>query len=205
MTTILSGPLSFLPRLLHNRLRFPRARIYSPSVGRHVRIGVGCTIGRNVEIGEGVEIGDWSYVNSGTLVGSGIIGRYCSVSYDCQIGLGQHPVDWLSTSPRVYRLIPGLEEWDDYASPPRIGNDVWIGGNAIVLQSVVIGDGAIIAAGAVVTKDVPPYAIVGGVPAKIIRYRFSALRIEQLLRERWWDMSRGDLSDYLRNHGVRFT
>lgn len=70
---------------------------------------------------------------------------------------------------------------------PIIGNDVWIGANAIILQGVTIGDGAIIAAGAVVTKDVPPYAIVGGVPAKVIKYRFSDEVILKLLQIKWWD------------------
>jgi len=68
-----------------------------------------------------------------------------------------------------------------------IGNDVWMGRNATVIAGVSIGDGAVIAAGAVVTKDVPPYAIVGGIPAKIIRYRFAPEQIEALLRIRWWD------------------
>jgi acetyltransferase-like isoleucine patch superfamily enzyme len=77
-----------------------------------------------------------------------------------------------------------------------IGNDVWIGANAVVVDGVTIGDGAIIAAGAVVTKDVPPYTIVGGVPAKIIRKRFSEAEINFLLDLRWWEKSDAWLQEY---------
>ena len=69
----------------------------------------------------------------------------------------------------------------------HIGNDVWIGSNVIVVDGVTIGDGAIIAAGAVVTKDVPPYAIFGGIPAKLIRYRFDEQKIDFMLKFKWWD------------------
>lgn len=72
-------------------------------------------------------------------------------------------------------------------SKVRIGNDVWIGANAVILPGVTVGDGAVIAAGAVVTKDVKPYSIVGGVPAKLIKYRFEPWQIELLLKLKWWD------------------
>lgn len=78
---------------------------------------------------------------------------------------------------------------DIVTSPPEIGNDVWIGSNVTILRGVKIGDGAVIAAGAVVNKDVPSYAIVGGVPAKVIRYRFSTRLIKSLLECKWWELS----------------
>jgi len=100
--------------------------------------------------------------------------------------LSEHPTDIVSTSPKIYRNIKSQDIRDVYSSP-IIGNDVWIGANAIILQGVTIGDGAIVAAGAVVTKDVPPYAIVGGVPAKVIKYRFPDSTIVKLLEIKWWD------------------
>ena len=83
---------------------------------------------------------------------------------------------------RADKLVP----WRT-TRPVIIGNDVWIGRNAIIMDGVEIGSGAVVASGAIVTKDVPPYAIVGGVPAKVIRYRFDEQTIERLIESRWWD------------------
>ncbi|TLU65218.1 CatB-related O-acetyltransferase [Thalassotalea litorea] len=106
-----------------------------------------------------------------------------------------HPKDYFTTSPLFYRVKNTFKlnivnedlEFDEY-SRVTIGNDVWIGARAIILDGVKIGDGAIIAANAVVTKDVPPYAIVTGVPAKINSYRFEKERINELLKLKWWDL-----------------
>ncbi len=78
----------------------------------------------------------------------------------------------------------------------KIGNDVWIGANVLILDGVTIGNGAIIAAGAVVTKDVPPYAVVGGVPAKIIKYRFNKEEIDFLEQLKWWEKDEKWLTEY---------
>lgn len=107
------------------------------------------------------------------------MGRYCSVGRGVRIGLFSHPIDRLSTSPHTYRV------WND-ADRVTIGNDVWIGDDVCIKAGVSVGDGAILAAGAVVVKDVEPYAIVGGVPAKLIRYRFPAETIKDLLELEWW-------------------
>ena len=133
------------------------------------------------------------------------MGRYCSIAMGCAIGLMPHPTDWLSTSPTVYE--PGCNEWaksfkhpmpaqDDYKiDKPRtvIGHDVWIGQNALILRGVNIGTGAVVAAGAVVTRDVPPYAVVGGVPARVIRMRSDDATIRRLLASQWWKY---DLSSF---------
>lgn len=120
-----------------------------------------------------------------------IIGNYCSVSKNVRIITGGiHPVNWVSTFPfRVKMNLPG--KYEDGMPKTNgdiiIGNDVWIGTNVTILSGLRIGDGAVIMAGALVSKSVPPYAIVGGIPAKIIKYRFNEERILKLLKIRWWD------------------
>ena len=137
--------------------------------------------------------GEPNIVDSGTT-----IGKFCSIARGVAIGVGHNPLNWLSTHSftfhpdtlhaycelrvRAERLVP----WRT-TRPVTIGNDVWIGRNAIIMDGVEIGTGAVVGSGAVVTKDVPPYAIVGGVPAKVIRYRFDEQTIERLIESRWWD------------------
>lgn len=140
-----------------------------------------------------VKLGNYTYVGADTYIKNATIGHFCSIAAECRIGLGIHPVDLVSTHPSFYApkhewsLHPdtnvGIVEYKDI----EIGNDVWIGTRATIVDGVKIGNGAIIAAGAIVTKDVPPYAIVGGVPAAIIRYRFSAGEIAALEELQWWN------------------
>ncbi|MBC1457939.1 xenobiotic acyltransferase family protein [Listeria newyorkensis] len=169
--------------LIKCRKRFPKNRIHSSQIGANVTLGKECWINKDVIIGSNVRIGDYSYVNKGAIIASGTIGKYCSIAAYCQIGLDEHPIDQLSTSPFTY----DSRDWNNFQNPPVIGNDVWIGGGVLVMQGVNIGDGAILAAGAVVTKDVPLYAIVGGVPARILRKRFAENTIENLVKEAWWE------------------
>lgn len=129
-----------------------------------------------------------SYVNSGRINSGVYIGRYCSIGNGVTLGTGHHDYTQLSTS-----------SWFNVSAPPsfrsaepgvhvRIKNDVWIGDEVVVLTGVTIGNGAIIGAGAVVTKDVPDYAIVVGVPAKVLRYRFDESTIDRLQKLKWWEL-----------------
>lgn len=138
-------------------------------------------------------LGDLTYVGGNTYVKNATIGKFCSIAADCRIGLGIHPAGLVSTHPCFYgpkhewSIHPdkevGLTEYKNI----EIGHDVWIGTRVIIVDGIKIGNGAIVAAGAVVTKDVPPYAIVGGVPATIIKYRFSEEEIAGLQRLEWWN------------------
>jgi acetyltransferase-like isoleucine patch superfamily enzyme len=143
-------------------------------------------------------IGAHTYVRYGSRIGSacGHIGRFCSIAPGVCIGDGDHPLDWLSSHPfqwgeRGWVTFDTFRshDWPVRTKPKRkthIGNDVWIGTNAVITMGVRVGDGAVIGAGAIVTRDVPPYAIVGGVPARIIRFRFPPETIARLLKLRWW-------------------
>jgi acetyltransferase-like isoleucine patch superfamily enzyme len=119
------------------------------------------------------------------------IGAFCSISNSVVIGGARHPMEWVSTSPvfssrkdSVKMKFSKHNKGNTLKS--RIGNDVWIGEKALIKAGVLIGDGAVIGMGSVVTKDVPPYAIVAGCPAKIIRKRFDDETIEKLLKIKWW-------------------
>lgn len=133
-------------------------------------------------------------------------GRYTSVAIGVRVMGPAHPTDWVSTHFWAYREnmaqlaqqdfdrdVP-LRAFDTYYGPVRIGNDAWIGEDVLIKGGVTIGDGAIVAAGSVVTRDVPPYAIVGGVPAKIIRMRFDESTVDRLLASRWWDYNYVDFA-----------
>ena len=123
------------------------------------------------------------------------MGSFCSLASGIHIGLAEHPTSWISTSP-VFQNVRNSSVKKKFARIPLpeskrtiIDHDVWIGTNAIVKKGVHIGTGAVIASGAVVTKDVEPYAIVGGCPAKLIRFRFEKEIREKLLNSKWWEMN----------------
>lgn len=148
-------------------------------------------------------IGDYSYVGRNSRVIHADVGKFCSISGSVRLGMATHTLDKLSTSPIFTEKHNSTgHKWtaiqtDNPFKRVTVGNDVWIGTGVMVLGGVSIGDGAVIGAGAVVTKDVPPYAVVGGVPAKVIRYRFSNELIEKLEVLKWWDMPESFIKDHI--------
>jgi acetyltransferase-like isoleucine patch superfamily enzyme len=117
-----------------------------------------------------------------------VIGKYCSIAEDVQFISGEHDLKRVSTFPLRHLLLSTPINTDPiYRGPIVVGNDVWIGRRSMILSNVKIGDGAVIAAGSVVTRDVEPYTVVGGVPAKAIKRRFTNSQIDALLNIRWWD------------------
>lgn len=147
-------------------------------------------------------LGIGSYIGNNSKV-SGKIGRYCSIAPFVKVIQGIHPYKepFVSTSPFFYSPLKqngtslykkAIFNEFNYADksnkyPIIIENDCWIGYGAYIISGVKIGNGAVVLAGSIVTKDVPPYAIVGGVPAKLIKYRYSEDIIKYLLKSRWWE------------------
>jgi acetyltransferase-like isoleucine patch superfamily enzyme len=152
-----------------------------------------------------LELNDFSFINTNSRINYTKIGKFCSIGPNLVCGGGIHPTNGISTAPMFYanNFSNGysLSEIDKIEQTKliNIGNDVWIGSNVTILDGVNIGDGAIIAAGAVVTKNVPDYAIYGGVPAKLIRFRFNDYQIRELKKIKWWNFEEERLNEIERN------
>lgn len=158
-----------------------------------------------------IKVGAFCAIGNGRL-GNVVVGRYCSLGPGFVTGVNEHPTEWLSTSRVLYQ--PELFGWLDHLNLPNrgeiiankhdagntskrifIGNDVWVGQDVYIKGGVTIGDGAIVAARSVVTRDVEPYTVVGGVPAKFIKRRFPKEIADRLQASQWWKYSIFDMYD----------
>ena len=181
------------------------------------RISIAAFISANVDVdktayiyrgvkAKNASIGAHTYIANNTDIENAEIGMYCSIADHCRIGMSGHSLSYLSTSPIFTQTVNGLQErWIDKdvfkhkSEEERVflGNDVWVGSHVLINGGVTVGHGAVIGAGAVVVKDVPPYAIAGGVPAKVIRSRFSNEVIEKLLELQWWNLPDETLKEHI--------
>jgi acetyltransferase-like isoleucine patch superfamily enzyme len=185
---------------LHGTMRIREgSRIYKSTICGPLYLN------KNTQVGPDVTAGKYFGMNESCYIARSTIGAFCAIGARTSINPFNHPVDWLSTNEFQYHpnSFDWVEEYRDFVRLERtpdmyprvsVGNDVWTGHNVNVMAGVNVGDGAIIAAGAVVTRDVPPYAIVAGVPGTVKRLRFPEKTIERLLKVRWWDLDLADLS-----------
>ena len=168
-------------------------------VGRSV-FGDRCFLQRNCMVYDS-RLGRYSYAGKNATIWHADIGSFCSLSWNISIGGANHDYTRLTTHSFLYDredfdLMPPEEPgYDRFAQPCVIGHDVWIAANACVMRGVTVGTGAVIAAGAVVTRDVPPYAIAAGVPARVVKYRFSPEIIARLLASAWWELPAADIRE----------
>lgn len=190
---------------------------------KKVRFPISCYIAKNTVIIGNNKFGRntfiHGYINSYTYIGNnshidGKVGSFCSIASNVKVITGTHPLDWVSTSPAFYSIRGQLPKsfvkenlYDEFVYadneklfPIIMGNDVWIGDGVSIIAGVSIGDGAVILANSTVTKNVPPYAIVGGTPSTIIRYRFSEKKIKWLLDFKWWDAG----NDWIKKNSFKF-
>lgn len=169
---------------------------------QNLKIGLGCNInisefGKYVFLGENVsivnsQIDDFSYVNKNSQIKNTSIGKFCSIGPNVQIILGKHPSTFVSTHPMFYANNKPFKTFSDKTyideyDNVKIGHDVWIAEGVLIPSGVTIGNGAIITARSVITKDVEPYSIVGGIPAKHIKYRFENEIIKKINDSEWWN------------------
>lgn len=188
------------PAYLHGIMRLnPGARIIKSTIRGPLFLN------KNSQVGPDVDFGKYSGMNESCFIARATMGAFCAIGARTAINPFNHPSDWLSINEFQYHpnSFDWVDEYNEFVRLERtpdmfkhvtIGNDVWTGHNVNVMAGVSVGDGAIIGAGSVVTKDVPPYAMVAGVPATIKRFRFPERTIERLLRLKWWDLELSQLS-----------
>lgn len=163
------------------------ARVLHSELGKHSRAE------RNNVINHS-KIGRYTYFGMNSVVSQSTIGQFCSCSWGITIGPPEHDYTRVTSHEFLYsdkyniRPANTPPAYNQYPKRTTIGNDVWIGADAVITNGITIGDGAVIGANTVVTKDVQPYAIVVGTPAKVIKYRFADNIIEELLKIKWWDL-----------------
>jgi acetyltransferase-like isoleucine patch superfamily enzyme len=195
----LSGlmPEGLKQALLRWRLRSRGVRVEFGAGARidsYASFGVNATLGAGAAV-FGCSVGRWTYFGEDCLAIYSEVGAFCSIAPHVIIGGGRHPTrGYVTTSPLFYSArsnpwgaFPGAIDRNQELPRTFIGNDVWIGYSAVVLPGIRVGDGAVIGAGSIVNRDVEPYQIVAGTPARTIRPRFDAADTEWLLEAKWWD------------------
>lgn len=170
-----------------NKLKKILKRLFRIIIGKkgiYGKYSKGNKFANNVYMVEAAVIGKYNYIGPYTMINNTVIGNYCSIGPSVKLGQGQHSINFITTYQKISSDLIGHSLTE---SPTVIGNDVWCGANVVIMQGVKIGDGVVIGANAVVTKDIPDYAIAVGIPAKIIKYRFNEKEIKLIKKSRWFD------------------
>ena len=164
---------------IYRVLRF-QSKIFAEHIGENNKYTYLTHVSKNSTLGS------YNYIGANTIIANSTINNYCSIGPGCLIGAGHHPLDKIVMTTRIAENLYG--HMVD-AKKTNIGSDVWIGANSIIKQGLTIGNGSVIGANSVVTKDIAPYSIVVGAPAKHIRYRFEESLIEIIESTNWYNTS----------------
>jgi len=156
---------------------------FSFNIAFYAKIGKKTVIKEYTEIDNSCDIGKYGFIGRNCHITKTKIGNYCSLANNISIGQGEHDLKRISTSSLFYDYpYAQLTQEKCY-----IGHDVWIGVDAIILRGVTLGNGVVVGSNSVVTKNIPPYAVVVGSPAKIIKYRFDSKKIKNIESSKWWN------------------
>tara|TARA_B100001175_G_C19370326_1_gene571427 strand:- start:269 stop:976 length:708 start_codon:yes stop_codon:yes gene_type:complete len=194
-------------RLIKKHLNIALIQYSNPTCNISLTVNImECELNNNIAIYDNAivkncNIGCHTYIQKNSRIFNADIGNFCSIASNVSIAPGLHFRSGISTHPSFYLknnpLTMTFSDEDTFETFKKvtIGHDVWIGENAIIMDGITVGTGAIIAASSVVTKNVEPYAIVAGVPAKVLKFRFKDDQISGLLESEWWDLSNKWLKD----------
>ncbi len=162
-------------------------KVLSISVSHKALSGIKIEVRPGTIIDESTRVGSYTYIGRNVSISKTNIGRYVSIANNVSIGQGDHDLNRISTSSNFYN-----DAGEELTSKPcSIASDVWIGVDAVILRGVSIGTGAVVGANSVVTRDIPAYSIAVGVPAKILRNRFTDEKISKILKSQWWENDLG--------------
>lgn len=199
MKQFIKNPISIWIKWIFETWRIRRKNFALDPDIRYMARAIRCTFGRCNRLYDGAvltdtSLGDFTYVANASRLSQVQVGKFCCIGPEVLVGLGKHPSrHFVSSHPAFYSPLAqaqvtfsATERFNEFEQV-QIGHDVWIGARAIIVDGIRIGNGAIVGAGAVVTKDVPAYAVVVGVPARIVRYRFNPEQIHILESINWWD------------------
>ena len=178
------------------KIIFRLSRILTLKKGVYGKVGKENKFCKGVHTTEGSSVGSYNYFGPRVMVNNATIGNYCSIGPDVKLGQAEHSKDFITTSQLISKELIGHSLNKNQA---KVGNDVWLGANVVVLQGISIENGVIVGANAVVTKNLPPYSIAVGVPARVIGYRFKQEKINKIQKSNWYNHDLSEAKEIIKN------